>query len=381
MQLHSKFNAAYDCIYFKAEKPCIYHKKSGAICKNCIFFKKRGIKILIIKLDAMGDVLRTTSILSPLKKTFPDSSVYWITKSNSLDLLLNNPLIDKVFVYNEKSILYLSSLLFDNIFCFDISPESVFLTSIIKSKKYSGFVWDKLNEIPVPADDKAKYWYSLSINDDYKKNNKLSYQKIILKTAGLNCEKKLGYPIHYYFTENDKIFRELWEKKNKFDTQLYTIGLNTEVGNKWLTKKWKTEYFEKLIKLLKKYDKNINIIVFSNNEFTAKSISKYPKTYMPLKKLTFRNYAVLLSLCDLIVTSDTLAFHLAAALKKKSVCITGPTSKTELENYGKGIILESDKKKCLCCYKIKCGLSPNCMDDIKPEYVFEIIKKMLVEKL
>ena len=329
----------------------------------------------------MGDVLRTTAILSPLKKKTPDSSIYWITKSNSIEILSNNPLIDKTFVYNEKSILYLSAVYFDSVYCLDITSESCFITSIIKSKKYFGFVWDQKNEIPVPADKNAGYWYSLSSNDVLKKINKLTYQQILLKTAGLKCGNKSEYPVHYYFTESDKKFGDLWKKKNRFDSSIFTIGLNLGVGGKWLAKKWKPENYIDLIKLLKKRRKDLNFILFQDFDSdmslsyrrNLKALEKSGKVYVNKNRLTFRNYAVLLNFCDLITTSDTLAFHLAAAFEKISVCLAGPTSKTELENYGNGTIITSDKKNCLCCYKTDCSISPTCMDDITPETVCEKI--------
>ncbi len=59
----------YDCKYFNGDRPCKHNKLSGTICNECTYYEPIGLKILIIKLDAIGDVLRTTSILKPLKKT------------------------------------------------------------------------------------------------------------------------------------------------------------------------------------------------------------------------------------------------------------------------------------------------------------------------
>ena len=61
-----------DCRNFYGNQPCDYHKKLGIKCDNCNFYAPIGFKILIIKLDAVGDVLRTTSILPPLKHKYPD---------------------------------------------------------------------------------------------------------------------------------------------------------------------------------------------------------------------------------------------------------------------------------------------------------------------
>ena len=52
-------------------------------------------KILIIKLDATGDVLRTTSILPPLKLKYHDAHITWCTRNNSKELFKYNPYVDE----------------------------------------------------------------------------------------------------------------------------------------------------------------------------------------------------------------------------------------------------------------------------------------------
>ncbi len=55
-----------DCRYYKGEKPCKFNR----LCKGCSHYEPMGKRILIIKLGATGDVLRTTPILKPLKEIY-----------------------------------------------------------------------------------------------------------------------------------------------------------------------------------------------------------------------------------------------------------------------------------------------------------------------
>ena len=69
-----------NCKRFTGYKPCFPDHdclKDG--CKDNIPI---GTKILIINLDAMGDVLMTTAQLPALKRKFPESTIYWITDKN-----------------------------------------------------------------------------------------------------------------------------------------------------------------------------------------------------------------------------------------------------------------------------------------------------------
>jgi heptosyltransferase-2 len=46
--------------------------------------------ILIIKIGALGDVLRSTTLLPELKNKYPYASIYWLTSREARELLTNN---------------------------------------------------------------------------------------------------------------------------------------------------------------------------------------------------------------------------------------------------------------------------------------------------
>ena len=54
------------------------------------------MRILIIKLGAIGDVIRTTSILPMLKEKYK-ASITWVTKTESISLLKNNYNINNLY--------------------------------------------------------------------------------------------------------------------------------------------------------------------------------------------------------------------------------------------------------------------------------------------
>jgi heptosyltransferase-2 len=68
-------------------------------------------------------------------------------------------------------------------------------------------------------------------------------------------------------------------------------------------------------------------------------------------------FASLVNLCDVLVTSDSLALHIGIAMKKKVVCFFYPTSAAEIELYGRGIKIIG-KGKDYCSYKAKCDYPP-----------------------
>ena len=76
----NKYIVYSDCKYFPLDRPCIYQKNENAVCSSCKNYKQikqtseNLTKILIIKLGAMGDVLRTTFVLEGLNQKFKNVS-------------------------------------------------------------------------------------------------------------------------------------------------------------------------------------------------------------------------------------------------------------------------------------------------------------------
>ncbi|MFX0072315.1 MAG: glycosyltransferase family 9 protein, partial [Candidatus Hermodarchaeota archaeon] len=98
-----------DCLYYNGYKPCTFHKQYKIECnKQCIYYKKIGLRIIIIKKGALGDVLRTTPILHAIKKKYGENiHITWLTEKSSYDLLKFNPLINKIYLNDFNTVLIL----------------------------------------------------------------------------------------------------------------------------------------------------------------------------------------------------------------------------------------------------------------------------------
>ena len=79
--------------------------------------------ILLIKLGAIGDVLRTTSILNGLRERYENCCISWLTKKSSMEVLLNNPLIDEIILFDDNPSELLKKRNFDIIITLDEDRE------------------------------------------------------------------------------------------------------------------------------------------------------------------------------------------------------------------------------------------------------------------
>ncbi|MBU1638710.1 hypothetical protein KKC97_13690, partial [bacterium] len=70
-----------DCRHFRGHLPCRPHKQQGVVCESCGYYEPFKEHILIIKLAAVGDVIRTTVLLRKLRKELPQAWISWLTET------------------------------------------------------------------------------------------------------------------------------------------------------------------------------------------------------------------------------------------------------------------------------------------------------------
>jgi heptosyltransferase-2 len=93
---------------------------------------------------------------------------------------------------------------------------------------------------------------------------------------------------------------------------------------------------------------------------------------------TFREFAALLNKCDLLVSGDTMAVHVAAALGVPVVVFFGNRLPDEIEIYGKGKKILTEME-CRGCYKFKCEFEETCMDRLQAGTVFRAVEEVLIQ--
>jgi len=361
-----------NCVHFKGEKPCLYKR----VCDRCPLFKPFGPKILIIKCRAQGDVLRTTPILTGLKRVYPDAFITWVVDEETVDLLRDIPLINRVLPLNVETILALQAQRFDAVYSLDKDPGLTALANLVSAPQKYGFSLNEHGQLTTftPA---AAYSLRLGVDDDLKfRINTKSYQEMIFEAVELEYQTD-----DYVFSLADIHRRkaQIFFAKNKIPEGRLNIGLNTGAGAKFTTKQWPAGHFLKLIPKLKK-ELRANIFLLGGpreKALNAKLVrNSRVKVFNTGTDNSLLEFAGFLSLMDVVVCSDTLAMHLALALKKKTIVLFGPTCPAEIEIYGRGRKLFTGAD-CAPCYKQTCP-DPVCMISITPEQVLKAVREVAV---
>jgi heptosyltransferase-2 len=368
-----------DCSKFPLDRPCIYQKNNNSICKECknyskLSAKKNNKRILIIKLGAMGDVLRTTFILKGLKELYPKSEIYWVVDTKNATVLEGNNLIDKIIHNNENVIKYLANKFFDIVINLDLAFESLSLTKLSNKKEILGFSMDDNRNI-LTSNNYAKEWLKTSAYDKLKKNNTFTYQYWMSKITKL---PKDNYEIIVPLQKNSIEKTEKFLKSNKINRDKKIIGINPGAGNRWKLKKWTSKGF---IETAKYFSQKGYFVLLLGSIQDKSEINLILKENIPNVISTgidgsIPDFFTKINLCDIVLCGDTLALHVAAGLKKNIIALFGPTSANEIEIYSKGVKIQSNKN-CVVCYKQECDLIDNCMESIASKDVIKAIEQYL----
>lgn len=360
------------CKRFSGYKPCFPdHNCWEDGCKDNI---PVGVKILIVNLDAMGDVLMTTAQLPALKRKFPKSTIYWITLKNAAPLLYNNPIIDHIFVFDASSILILQQMRFDYVMNVDKSQQSCALLNSIEAENKLGFGLNS-DGIIIPVNEGAYYNYQLGMDDYFKfKVNKRTGQDYLAETFELDYQRD---EYVFEFTEEEKIFIEKYKKKSGIKKNDKVIGFNTGCSELYPNKKMTIEQHIFLIRhfLKKKY----KIVLLGGPEDTRRNKEIYShfkgKIINTPTEEGLRRGICYENIADVIITGDSLGMHIAIALKKYVIAWFGVSCWTEIDLYDNGVKLYQDSLVCSPCWKKQCPYNLECMNmiDLK-RIIFEVDK-------
>lgn len=362
---------SYDCKYFVGEKPCRYKHE----CGGCKKYSPMGMRICIIKFGARGDVLRTTPLLYALKKKYDPCYITWVTDIKAIDILKENPLIDKVLPYTPSTILNFQVVAFDILINLDKAVEACALASITKAADKFGFGLNQYGTI-CPLNKKAEYAFRLGISNELKFfKNTNTYQEIIFDVCGLKYNNE---PYIINIPKDDYSYAQSVFRKNGINKKRLTIGLNTGSGAVFKTKRWTTSGFATLSDMLSE-KLGACVILLGGADETERNSQIYNLTRIKPVNIgtdhSLARFAAIISLCDLLVTGDTLALHLAIGLKVSTVAIFTSTCAQELDLYTRGAKL-IPPVSCAPCYKGYCK-EMKCAKSIKPVSVFDACLKII----
>ncbi len=374
--LVADFELHRDCKHVAWDRPCTPHKRRGKVCGTCDEYAPVRHRLLMVKLAATGDVLRTTSFLPAIHATWPQAKVTWVTAASAADLFRGNDLVDEVLTTDSAiTAAVLATEQFDVVLCPDADPDAAVLAAMAKGKERRGFVRTANGRVEALGAG-AEAWLQMGLSDARKQANRETYQTLVARVLGLD-PAAVREPI-LVPSPDDAAFARAFVDALPFRGTL--IGLNTGAGGRWAYKQWtlanQRAFLQQMVAA------GCGVLLLGGPEEVERHIQLLAECRgQPVfdggNRNSYGRFAALLERCRVVVTSDSLAVHVAAARKVPAVVLFGPTSAAEIELYGRGAKITPKGFDCLCCYLPRCDKVPHCQALIEPGVVVDAVRGLM----
>jgi heptosyltransferase-2 len=293
-----------------------------------------------------------------------------------MDLFTGNDMVYEVLEAGDGAVPMLAARKFDIVINPDASPMSCAIASMVKGEKKYGFVLSPEGYVE-SLNRAAEDWLLMGSFDTLKRENRKTYQQVLHDICELD---PAGQHIVLELTEAERRSEASMKRLLEPDPHLPIVGVNTGAGARWMHKKWRVDGFIRFIDmLLEETDASVMLLGgTAERERNARIKSHFGSRVADACQTDLRDFIREVDLCDLVVTGDTLALHVALGLNKRVVALFGPTSPWEVDIYGQGqkVVPALD---CVCCYKPVCDRSPSCMDVIDARDVFRAVAEELTQ--
>jgi heptosyltransferase-2 len=357
-----------DCRWFKGWAPCRPHKERGVHCTEpdgsaCPSYERVTSRILIIKLGAIGDVIRTTPLLHAFREQIPGAHIWWLTLTP--EVLPRE--VDVPLPYTAQSLATLSATPFDLLVNLDKDREACGLAASLKARVKKGFTLSR--GVPAPADRDAHHKFMTGLFDDVSKANTKSYLQETFEICGF----RFGGERYILDAHAEEGYR--WKIPGKKPV----IGLNTGCGGRWTSRLWPETHWCDLARRLKR--KGVTPLLLGGEQEHRRNLAIARKSgALYLGHFPLPQFINLVDQCDLVVTAVTMAMHITIGLGKKIVLFNNIFNRNEFELYGLGTILEP-RPSCSCYFAPTCtatGRAPRgCMPDIQVSEAVQAVTSLL----
>ncbi|MDY0132242.1 MAG: glycosyltransferase family 9 protein [Desulforegulaceae bacterium] len=316
------------------------------------------MKILIIKLGALGDVINTFPLAVHLKNTL-NAEITWITEPLSYPLVKNHRAVSKAVLFDKKN----KWESFKNLSKFLKSEDFDIVLDLQRILKSAVFTFKSPGKRKITFDKKRCKELTWILN--YEKIPPSNPETTHMLDQYLEFSSYLGIEKPEIITWDLPKFESSIKIENKY------LVLNT--GATKSCNKWFESDFAKLIDLI--YENTSFLPVLTGGpedlEFSVNILERSLKKPLNLTgKTNLYELTEVLRNANFLISSDTGPMHLGVALGVKTLGLFGPSNPVRTGPYFGKIIRKKDSS-CLNCGQKTCK-SRDCMK-IDPERVFKAV--------
>ncbi len=340
-------------------------------------------RILIVRLSAIGDVIRTLPAVHLIREQLPEAYLGWSVESAPHSLIKGHPEIDKFFVFPKKQIQQaikkadfkearrllkeFGAALKAERFEIAIDMQNLFKSGVVTllsgAKTRIGYGLGR---------EGSKLFLTDRVTPPYKSHQMMQFvewQMELVRRLGVDGEVQFVLPD--YSPEQATIKQFI--NKHGITGDFFCLA----PGTSWSNKSWTPEGMAGLADKLSAYGR-VLVIGSESDRKIAAPVLELAKTD-PLDTIgvfNLRELAVLLHQAKFYLGGDTGPMHLAVAVGTKVFAWFGPTSPAVHGPYQEGAVVFNLNLNCQPCNKRKCD-SKQCLRKLDLETVWGKVEPFL----
>lgn len=364
-----------------------------------LFLKKVDIftyepkKILLVRLDHIGDIVMTTPSFSLIRKRFPSAKIYLLANSGAKNLLNGDPRIDEIIVFNWPW----------------SQPKTKGRFSWTKIKELIAVIWKIRKEnIDLFIDFRGDLRFILlfgfltgiRIRVSNSRSGKSSFLKHVSEYNVEKHEVERSADVLQCFVQPEaplrpKIFFEEQELLNI--KMLVEREINADFPQKLAiiapyssrdVKSWPNSYFQELIHHVSSKAYTVILVGTASDQiYASQLIAAFKENVFSLAgKTSVRELGALVKQASIVIGVDTGVLHLASCFEVPIIALFGSTRSVEFKPYSPHTtVLDSGTCTCNQFLHVTCDSEVDgyakCLSQLKPSSVIQAFDKLSTHKI
>ena len=327
-------------------------------------------KILVIRVDGIGDLLNSTPAIALLRENYPSAEITVLARPLNAPVLIGNPDVDRILIFDRDG--RHRGLRVRLQFYRELRRERFQLVVAMQTAMWTHLV-AFLSGAPHRLGRYQKRFRSTLTHawrGKYRKGETHEVERN-LELVRLICNGE---------GRRKLIFQLLPDESAAAEAQFASLGINRDTfligihpGGSSFDKRWpEKQYAELADRLAQQYNATILLLQGPEESELVQNIQAVMQsnaiTYAPE---TIRELGAMLSRCDLVVCNDSGPMHLAAALDVPTVAIFGPTDHVAWHPLSENASIVRRDMPCWPCSAHKCKIGWECTKKLPVEPVWD----------
>ncbi len=345
------------------------------------------MRVLIVKMSAMGDILHALPVIPFLQEIDPDIEIDWVVEEAFAGLLTYNPAISQIQIIRlkswRKSLFTTETWRAIRAFVARLRSRRYDLVLDIQGNIKSGMVaW--LSGCP------TRVGFDRQVTQERLNTLFTTYQMSVLTEDRHITDQYLRLVSGWFGRELPQIPLEtdivaapedqLWAESLQQQMPQGRLVL-LQMGTTWQTKFWYEKGWIALGKLLmQRYPDVVPLLTWGNEDERAAAqrvAEALGGNAQVLERVPLVRLSALIKRMALVIGGDTGVVHLAAAVGTPTVSYYRPSDGARSGPRGERHVVIQAPVPCTRCFKTTCDIDQQCRESITPDMLMAAVERIL----